>query len=120
MQLFEKEREIANGFCETGAVAIAINANNALMHYTGGVMDVRSCPPAGINHAVLYIGIHKNVDHGKPVHVIRNSWGADWGVSASEPYQHKAGASGHVLFAFGDNVCNIEALATAPEDVQLA
>mmetsp|Transcript_45008 Transcript_45008/g.130200 ORF Transcript_45008/g.130200 Transcript_45008/m.130200 type:complete len:585 (+) Transcript_45008:86-1840(+) len=120
MNVYRTEHEIAEGFCEKGPVSIAIAANDALMHYTGGIMDAGLCPAEQINHAVLYVGLDKTFDNGNPVHIVLNSWGPNWGVGTEQSYEHNAGrANGHVLFKYGENVCNMEALATSPEDVEL-
>jgi len=118
---YTKEVDIANALCEKGPVSIAIAANMALMSYIGGVMTAKACPADQINHAVLYAGISQTHDNGKPAHVILNSWGQNWGVSGAAPFSHATtnGINGHVLFKFGENVCNMEALATGPDDVKL-
>lgn len=123
-KIFRTEDEIANGYCSGGPVSIAINANSALMHYTGGIMTADACPPAGINHAVLYVGVAKHYDNGQPVHIVLNSWGSNWGVNTQDaktfPYKHKPGTdNGHVLFKYGENTCNVMALASAPSGIEV-
>eukprot|EP00928_Gymnodinium_smaydae_P098793 TRINITY_DN9265_c1_g1_i2.p1 TRINITY_DN9265_c1_g1~~TRINITY_DN9265_c1_g1_i2.p1 ORF type:complete len:593 (+),score=82.65 TRINITY_DN9265_c1_g1_i2:85-1863(+) len=117
--IYQTEQDIANAFCEKGPVSVAINANAALQHYTGGVFTERHCPPQGINHAVLLTGFDTTFNNGHPVHIILNSWGSNWGVTTARPYRHQLGAqNGHVLFKYGENVCNVRAIATAPQDVR--
>jgi len=118
--IYHTETAISQAICTKGPVAIAIAANSALMHYTGGVMTVRSIPADQINHAVLLTGVDREFDNGNPVHIILNSWGDNWGVPTTRPYAHQQGqTNGHVLFKFGQNVGNIQALASGPVDVQV-
>jgi hypothetical protein len=120
---FTDETSLANGFCDGGAVSIAIAANMKLMHYVGGVFDVSACPASQIDHAVLYTGVDKTFDSGKPVHIVLNSWGSNWGVGGGRPFRQVRGAAnaqnGHVIFKFGENVCNILALATQPKSIEV-
>mmetsp|Transcript_72444 Transcript_72444/g.125601 ORF Transcript_72444/g.125601 Transcript_72444/m.125601 type:complete len:583 (+) Transcript_72444:103-1851(+) len=115
VNIFSTEEEIANALCKRGPVAIAIDAGPALQSYIGGIMNVDACPADGINHAVLYVGVDREFDDGQPVHIIQNSWGDSWGVGTDPPYD---GPGGHVLFKYGENTCNIQALASQPEDVE--
>jgi C1A family cysteine protease len=129
---FHDEASLANGFCDGGAVSIAIAANSNLQHYMGGIFDASACPashqilgigpilPVRVNHAVLYSGVDRTFDSGNPVHVVLNSWGSNWGVSAGRPFQHVSGGqNGHVIFKFGENVCNMLALATQPKKIEV-
>jgi hypothetical protein len=117
---YTDETDIANAYCDDGAVSIGIAANSNLMHYIGGVFDSTSCPPAGPNHAVIVVGVDRTFDSGKPVHIVLNSWGTHWGVSAGRPFKHVKGKqNGHVIFKFGENVCNIKALATSPKTIRM-
>merc|ERR1712012_1022698 len=116
--VYHSELELANGFCERGPVSVAINADAKLQHYIGGIFNEAECPAAGINHAVLYVGVDKFYDAGKPVHIILNSWGPNWGVSGRRPYrQSRDRPNGHVLFKYQENTCNVMALPTQPADV---
>lgn len=118
-KVYSTESKIANAFCEKGPVSIAIAVGSPLQHYTGGYMTVDSCPANRINHAVVYVGVDKTHFRDQ-VHIILNSWGADWGVSSKAPYKNvPGGTNGHVLFKYGDNTCNVKGLATQPGDVEL-
>lgn len=66
---------------ESGPVAIGINANN-LQFYDSGIIDAKSCPPAGrgiqsINHAALVVGWGE--EDGKKYWLVKNSYGTDFG-----------------------------------------
>lgn len=115
VNIFPDETQMANAFCDKGPVAIAIAAD-PLQHYLSGIMNVDGCPADQIDHAVLYIGVDRDFDDGQPVHIILNSWGGDWGVSAERPFDE---GGGHVIFKFGDNTCNIQALPTQPADIEI-
>lgn len=117
INMYSTEKDIANALCRKGPVSIAIAAGNGLMHYNGGIMNVQGSPAGQINHAVLYTGVSRTFDDGQPVHVILNSWGPSWGVSGTT--LEKGSVNGHILFKFGENVANIRALATGPDDVEM-
>lgn len=115
VNVYHSEMDIANGLCDNGPVSVAINANDYIQDYVGGVIDVDSCPADQIDHAVLYTGIVEDIDGGSPGHIILNSWGKNWGVGADG----SGSGGGHMVFRFGDNVCNILALPSQPEDVTM-
>lgn len=118
-EIYKRELDIANVFCNKGPVSIALSAST-LMHYIGGIVDVHSCPDGDVNHVTLYTGIDKTFDDSNPVHILLNSWGPSWGVSPQRPYNQRSGdANGHILLKWGENVCNMLALASGPEDVAL-
>ena len=66
---------------EAGPVAIGINANN-LQFYESGIIDAKSCPPAGrgiqsINHAALVVGWGE--EGGTKYWLVKNSYGEEFG-----------------------------------------
>jgi len=56
-----------------GPISIWMNAPNYLSQYTGGIVECTSVPSNG-NHYVVAVGF------GSDYVVIRNSWGANWGL----------------------------------------
>jgi len=58
---------------------IEVDASQILQSYSSGVLDASSGCSASVDHAVLAVG-YGNFE-GKDAFVIRNSWGADWGVN---------------------------------------
>ena len=61
-------------------VAISIDAGSDVFHnYTGGVLDSTDCG-ISTNHAVNIVGYGTDEDSGLEYWLVRNSWGAEWGV----------------------------------------
>mmetsp|Transcript_38377 Transcript_38377/g.70069 ORF Transcript_38377/g.70069 Transcript_38377/m.70069 type:complete len:484 (-) Transcript_38377:156-1607(-) len=113
------ETEIANAFCNSGSVSIGVAADQ-LMYYAGGILDGSSCPASWPNHAVVVVGIDRSY-YDSPVHIVQNSWGTNWGVSPTRPYETtEHGENGHMLFRFGSNACNMTSMSTVLNDVQPA
>jgi len=56
-----------------GPISIWMNAPDKLQSYTGGIVECTSVPSNG-NHYVVAVGF------GSDYVVIRNSWGANWGL----------------------------------------
>ena len=61
-------------------IAISIDAGSTVFHnYTGGVLDSEACG-ISTNHAVGIVGYGTDEASGLEYWLVRNSWGADWGV----------------------------------------
>ena len=75
---------------DRGVVSIAIEADKRVFqHYTGGVIDDASCG-TNLDHGVAAVGYTSNS------FIVRNSWGASWGVE------------GYVQISNSDrNICGI-------------
>ncbi|KAI3814446.1 hypothetical protein L1987_14086 [Smallanthus sonchifolius] len=70
--------------------------------YTGGVFtsDICASGPMNVNHAVVAVGY--GVENGVPYWLIKNSWGAKWGLN------------GYFKMEMGKNMCGIAACASYP------
>ena len=59
-------------------VSVAVEADQSVFQfYSGGVMD--SACGTQLDHGVLAVGY--GTDAGKDYYTVKNSWGADWGMS---------------------------------------
>ena len=58
-------------------VAVAFEATQELMHYTGGIYNPDSSCGLQLNHAVNAVGYNSEAD--VPYFIVRNSWSAAWG-----------------------------------------
>jgi C1A family cysteine protease len=60
-------------------VSVAVEADQSVFQfYSGGVMD-SSCGTQ-LDHGVLVVGYGTDSVSGKEYYLVKNSWGADWGV----------------------------------------
>jgi C1A family cysteine protease len=59
-------------------VAVVINAEPNIQHYTGGVFH-GPCDPEKIDHAVTVVGYGAEPGGGRKYWIVRNSWGGKWG-----------------------------------------
>ena len=79
-----------------GPVSIAIEADKSVFQrYTGGVITSRKCGKK-LDHGVLAVGYSSGDGNGEAYFLVKNSWGASWGVDGYV----KIGAS-------SSNVCGI-------------
>jgi C1A family cysteine protease len=63
-------------------LSVSVDASN--WHaYHSGVLSFEDCG-ATLNHAVLLVGYGKEEETGEEYWLIRNSWGADWGLDGSK------------------------------------
>jgi len=58
---------------------VAVEATDVLQSYQSGVLDNTSGCTANLDHAVLAVGYGPYA--GQDTFMVRNSWGADWGVN---------------------------------------
>lgn len=89
------ETKVLAALQNEGPISILVDATSAWQHYTGGVLDQKSCGTtgSGIDHAVLAVGF----DPSGPAFIVKNSWGPSWGES------------GYMRLAFDENACNVAA-----------
>ena len=88
--LSTNEDEIAAWLAIHGPIAVALNAN-PLQYYTGGVLEPRSCDPAGLDHAVLLVGYgtaKNNLGVEKKYWLVKNSWGPSWVSTSTHTTKH--------------------------------
>lgn len=129
------EADMAAYVCNTGVLAIAVDAN-AWQTYVKGVMQASSCGTS-TDHSVTLIGM----DQASQAWVVVNQWGTDWGVAldGSEPLKDQysncaslvaangcsdwpscaltcSGApspGGYIYLEYGGNTCGIKSEAIA-------
>ncbi|KAF9595675.1 hypothetical protein IFM89_002579 [Coptis chinensis] len=84
-----------------GPVVVKVNDCRPLFSYRGGVFDVehtfkvnKTLHPTEIRHAMLLVGYAEK--YGKPVWIVQNSWGSDWGDE------------GYIYVKRGSNILGIE------------
>ena len=83
-------------------IAVAIEADQSVFqHYTGGVIDDPKCGQQ-LDHAVLLIGYGTDSTTGQPYYIVKNSWGAGWGIG------------GYALVARNKNMCGIASEPVMP------
>ncbi|OMO91796.1 hypothetical protein COLO4_18094 [Corchorus olitorius] len=83
-------------------VSVAFEVVNSFRLYKDGVYTSDTCgsTPMDVNHAVLAVGY--GVENGVPYWLIKNSWGADWGLS------------GYFKMELGKNMCGVATCASYP------
>ncbi|KAK1377843.1 Cysteine protease [Heracleum sosnowskyi] len=83
-------------------VSVAFEVIQSFRLYKGGVFTSDSCgsTPMDVNHAVLAVGY--GVENGTPYWLIKNSWGADWGLD------------GYFKMELGKNMCGVATCASYP------
>ncbi|KAJ3677112.1 hypothetical protein LUZ60_002836 [Juncus effusus] len=83
-------------------VSVAFEVIDGFRSYTSGVYTSDHCGtgPMDVNHAVLAVGY--GVEDGVPYWLIKNSWGADWGMD------------GYFKMEMGKNMCGVATCASYP------
>jgi cathepsin L len=87
-----------------GPVSVAIDAENDLMWYGGGIYKSKQCSsnPHHLNHGVLAVGYGTDAKKGD-YWIVKNSWGESWGED------------GYVRMARNNkNMCGISDMASYP------
>ena len=67
-------QKVKEAICEYGAVSTGVGTTNTWYYYKDGVF--RGGPKQKVNHAITIVGW----DDDKNAWLIKNSWGADWGM----------------------------------------
>eukprot|EP00958_Prasinococcus_capsulatus_P013561 scaffold1399_cov410-Prasinococcus_capsulatus_cf.AAC.40 len=86
-----------------GPVSIAFCVYSGFQNYKSGVYSDPSCPDSSqtVNHAVVAVGYGVS-ETGEDYFIVRNSWGADWGME------------GHFMIQKGVNMCGLAQCASFP------
>jgi cathepsin H len=97
------ENELHEAVGALHPVSVAFEVVGDFRFYAGGVYTSKKCKsgPMDVNHAVLAVGYgaESNMDYW----IIKNSWGADWGVD------------GFFNMERGVNMCGVATCASYPE-----
>uniref|UniRef100_A0A3B3CWE3 Pro-cathepsin H n=1 Tax=Oryzias melastigma TaxID=30732 RepID=A0A3B3CWE3_ORYME len=83
-------------------VSFAFEVTSDFMQYHQGVYTSTECHSTAdkVNHAVLAVGYGQ--ENGTPYWIVKNSWGAEWGIN------------GYFLIERGKNMCGLAACASFP------
>eukprot|EP01135_Chromosphaera_perkinsii_P010082 Nk52_evm7s2011 gene=Nk52_evmTU7s2011 len=84
---------------EYGPVTVAVDAG-PWQFYSGGIM--KDCRKEELNHGVLLVGWEMDSVTGRPVWIVKNSWGPRWGEA------------GYIRILSGENDCGIKEAAVVP------
>ena len=86
-----------------GPVSVAFQVIAGFKNYNGGVYSNPACSPLpeNVNHAVLAVG-YATTAAGQDYYIIKNSWGASWGVD------------GYFWMQRGVNMCGVADCASFP------
>jgi cathepsin H len=84
-------------------VSVAFEVISDFRLYNAGVYTSPECHsgPQTVNHAVLAVGYGSD-ENGTPYWIIKNSWGADWGLG------------GYFNMEMGKNMCGVATCASYP------
>jgi C1A family cysteine protease len=96
------EDSIAAWLASYGPLASALNAS-LLQYYTGGILlSSNTCDPNNVNHAVTLVGYGVSAK-GTQYWIVKNSWGASWGLN------------GYFYLQKGTGLCGINLYVLAPK-----
>lgn len=97
------EAELTDAVAFVRPVSIAYQVVSDFRLYKSGVYTSTACKsdPLSVNHAVVAVGFDTE-SLGLPHFIVRNSWGADWGVH------------GYFNIEMGKNMCGIATCASYP------
>jgi len=90
------EQQMVNYLVENGPLSICVDAA-PWQFYKGGVLTAAQCGTS-IDHCVDTTGYNMNAN--PPYWIVRNSWGADWGIG------------GYIYLQYGQNTCAMAEVVT--------
>jgi cathepsin L len=82
--------EIKAALCNHGPLAVTVYVDTYFRHYTGGVFN-NTNSTSRVNHAVVIVGW----DDAKQAWLVKNSWGAAWGLGGYMWIQYGANNIGY-------------------------
>mmetsp|Transcript_94758 Transcript_94758/g.173684 ORF Transcript_94758/g.173684 Transcript_94758/m.173684 type:complete len:582 (-) Transcript_94758:324-2069(-) len=108
---YSEEEDTANKLCSDGPLSMGVHVNDAFQSYYSGVLSAAACPAVAANHDTQVVAVLEE----QGAWIIRNSWGSDWGVSAStfEP----GSDAGFILLEYGKDTCHVTDGCSFPEGV---
>lgn len=103
----DSEAELQDAIAFSGPVSIAYEVAADFRLYNGGVYDSKVChsDPQHVNHAVLAVGYVLPAGDKKGYYIVKNSWGAAWGLD------------GYFHIVTGKNMCGLATCASYPKVV---
>ena len=94
--------DLYQALATVGPISVALDAENDFQMYSSGIYQSTQCSSTMLDHAVLAVGYGVSFK-GKKYLIIKNSWGADWGMD------------GYIYFSTEiDNMCGIASYASFP------
>ncbi|GFS28318.1 cathepsin L [Nephila pilipes] len=97
------EEAVKTAVATVGPISIAINASGSFESYESGIFDPQNCigNVESLNHGVLLVGY--GTENGKDYWLIKNSWGASWGINGYMKMRRNKG-----------NLCGVATFASYP------
>jgi cathepsin H len=98
------EKDLFDAVTNVGPVSIAFQVVGDFQSYRSGVYDSTRCRkgPMDVNHAVLAVGYGTDASSKKPYWIVKNSWGASWGMQ------------GYFNIVRDKNMCGLATCASYP------